>query len=342
MLVLHVLRPGLFTTLQDLGRVGYRHLGVPPAGALDPVGLCLANALVGNPPGEGALELSYAGPTLRVEGGEVRIALTGGVAARRLRAGEAVAVDSNRSHLLQAGDVLELGAVGGGPVAYLAVEGGFAVAPVLGSLATYTRAGLGPLGGRALAAGDGLPLNRPASERGERVLAAPFDYGSGPLRVIAGPQDDHFTPQALATLVSAEYRVGRDADRMGLRLEGPVLEHAKAPGIASDGLMAGCIQVPGNGAPILLLADHHTVGGYAKIATVISADLPRAGRILPGGVLRFRWVGMEEAEAARADLDRRIAAAIAAMAEPVGGLDLVALYSANLVSGMVSGGEDEG
>ncbi len=339
MAALHILRPGLFTTLQDLGRVGFRDLGVPPAGALDPVGLRLANALVGNAPGEGALELSYVGPTLRVEGGNIRIALTGPVAARRLRDGEVAVLDSNRSHLLLPGDVLELGAASG---ATLAVEGGFGLSPVLGSLATYTRAGLGPLGGRALAAGDVLPLNRPAVERGEKALAAPFDYGSGPLRVIAGPQDDHFTPEALQTLVSAEYRVGKDADRMGLRLEGPVLGHAKPPGIASDGLVAGCIQVPGNGAPILLLADHQTVGGYAKIATVISADLPRAGRSLPGDVLCFRRVGMEEAEAARADLERRVAAAIAAMAETRDGLDLAALYNANLVSGMVAGGEDEG
>ena len=339
MAALVVLKPGLFTTIQDLGRVGYRALGVPVGGALDPVALRLANALVGNEPGEGALEISYLGPTLRVEGGDVRIALSGPVAARLAGGGD---IQSGRSHLLRAGDVLEVGAVSGASVATLAVEGGFDLAPVLGSLSTYTRAAIGPLGGRPLMAGDSLPVRRQASaEGGERGYGAAFDYGSGPLRVLAGPQAESFTSESMDTFLSAEYAVGRDADRMGLRLEGPALAHATGAGIASDGLMAGCIQVPGSGAPILLLADHQTVGGYAKIATVISADLPRAGRMVPGSRLRFQLASLDEAEAARRALDARLEALVAGMVRLGDGFDLTALYSANLVSGMVSGGEDE-
>lgn len=336
---LHVLRPGLFTTLQDLGRIGHRDLGVPPAGALDVVGLRLANALAGNVPGEGCLEISRLGPALRVEGGAVRIALSGPVQARKTGDGESVSLASDCSHTLQPGDVVELGAVNGASTAYVAVEGGFDIAPVMGSLSTYTRAGLGPMGGRALAAGDVLPLKRTASGRGERALAVPFDYGKGPLRVVLGPQDDHFTAEALRLLTEAEYKVGREADRMGLRLDGPALTHAGPAGIASDGLIAGCLQVPGNGMPILMLSDHQTVGGYAKIAVVITADLPRAGRLLPGDAVRFRAVNVEQAFTARVELERRLASLL--LVEPGGGLDLAALYGGNLISGVTAWGEDE-
>ncbi|MBI3443879.1 MAG: biotin-dependent carboxyltransferase family protein [Magnetospirillum sp.] len=342
MAALHVLRPGLFTTIQDMGRTGYGHLGVPVAGALNPVGLRLANALVGNEAGEGGLEISYLCPTLRIEGGTLRIGLMGAVTARLDRAGESRVLQSGRSHLLFPGDVLDLGAVSGASVAYLAVEGGFDLAPVLGSLSSYGRAAIGPLGGRALVAGDLLPVRRlQAAERAERAYVVPFDYGMGPLRVVMGPQADRFSAAAVETFLSSPYRVGRDADRMGLRLEGPALDQPNGAGIVSDGLVSGCIQVPGNGLPILLLADHQTVGGYAKIATVISADLPRAALAVPGSALRFHAVSMDEAEAARRDLEGRIAIAIGGLAELSGALNLAALYSANLVSGMVCGGEED-
>jgi biotin-dependent carboxylase-like uncharacterized protein len=338
---LTVLEPGLHTTVQDFGRFGFQALGVPTAGALDPVGLRLANALAGNRPGEAGLEICHAGPRLLVEGGAdggpVRVAVAGAARLSIHRGGEARPAEAGRTHRLEPGDELAIGAVTDGATAYLAVEGGFALDPVMGSLSTYCRAAIGPLGGRPLFAGAILPLRQPCCADGaERRLGRPMDYGAGPVRVILGPQHDAFTDGAVATLLSAAYRVGREADRMGLRLEGPPLAHRAGADIPSDGLVPGCIQVPGGGAPIVLLADHQTVGGYAKIATAISADLPRLGRLAPGAAVSFAAVTIAEAEAARRRLEEEIRRTIAAIV-PIsgGGVDLDALYGAELISGMV-------
>lgn len=344
---LTVVRPGLFATIQDLGRFGFQELGMPVAGALDPVALRLANALVGNPPGTAGLEIALLGPALRVDAPSVRLAAVGPL-AMTLERGDAAPqpLAPHRSHTLYQGDVLRLGAVDGASVACLAVAGGFALAPVMGSLSTYVRAGIGPLGGRPLAQDDRLPLSRDTAPDGPDVeLPQPPEYGAGPLRVVLGPQEDRFTDAALATFLSATYRVGGQADRMGLRLEGPALGHRGSADIPSDGLVTGSIQVPGNGQPILLLNDHQTAGGYTKIATVISADLPRAGRLRPGDSLSFQAVTVEEAEAIRRRQAQAIAAWIRAIrpVRPAGGVDLDALYAENLISGtvdIVNGGSD--
>ncbi|CBS89437.1 biotin-dependent carboxyltransferase family protein [Azospirillum lipoferum] len=348
---LTVVRPGLFATIQDLGRFGFQELGMPVAGALDPVALRLANALVGNPQGMAGLEIALLGPVLRVDAASVRIAAVGPLAMTLEREGEATRpLEPHRSHSLRQGDLLRLGAVDGASVAYLAVAGGFALAPVMGSLSAYVRAGIGPLGGRPLGQDDRLPLVRDGAPDGppdeqELELPQPPDYGSGPLRVVLGPQDDRFTEQALATFLSATYHVGKQADRMGLRLEGPALKHRGSADIPSDGLVTGSIQVPGNGQPILLLNDHQTAGGYAKIATVISADLPRTGRLRPGDCLSFQAVTVDEAEAIRRRQEQAIAGWIRAIrpVRPAGGIDLEALYAENLISGtvdIVNGGSD--
>ena len=344
---LTVVRPGLFATIQDLGRFGFQELGMPVAGALDPVALRLANALVGNPQGMAGLEIALLGPVLRVDAASVRIAAVGPLAISLEREGEATQpLDPHRSHSLRQGDLLRLGAVDGASVAYLAVAGGFALAPVMGSLSTYVRAGIGPLSGRPLGQDDRLPLVRDGAPAGPDVeLPQTPEYGAGPLRVVLGPQDDRFTEQALATFLSATYHVGKQADRMGLRLEGPALKHRGSADIPSDGLVTGSIQVPGNGQPILLLNDHQTAGGYAKIATVISADLPRAGRLRPGDRLAFQAVTVEEAEAIRRRQEQAIAGWIRAIrpVRPAGGIDLEALYAENLISGtvdIVNGGSD--
>lgn len=344
---LTVVRPGLFATIQDLGRFGFQELGMPVAGALDPVALRLANALAGNPQGMAGLEIALLGPVLRVESPAVRFAAVGPLAMVLEREGEASQpLEPHRSHTLRQGDLLRLGAVDGASVAYLAVAGGFALAPVMGSLSTYVRAGIGPLGGRPLGQDDRLPLVRDSAPDGpDMELPQPPEYGVGPLRVVLGPQDDRFTEQALATFLSATYHVGKQADRMGLRLEGPALKHRGSADIPSDGLVTGSIQVPGNGQPILLLNDHQTAGGYAKIATVISADLPRAGRLRPGDRLSFQAVTVDEAEAIRRRQEQAISGWIRAIrpVRPAGGIDLEALYAENLISGtvdIVNGGSD--
>lgn len=342
---LKVARAGLFDTLQDLGRIGFMALGMPTAGAMDRVGLRLANAMCGNPVGTAGLEIGVMGPDLLVEADSVRIALVGPLSANLIESPGAPAkpLDSDRTHLLKRGQMLRVGMVEGSSTAYLAVSGGFALPPFMGSLSTYARAGVGGFQGRKLAAGDALPLARDQAPPGdEKKLAQPFDYGSGPVRIVWGPQDDHFSARGRRTFVESDYRVSREADRMGIRFEGPTIEHAVSvdkggADIISDGIGPGAIQVPGAGLPIVLLADRQTVGGYPKIATVASADLPRLGRLLPGQIVRFTPVPVEDAEKLRRDQEARIARAIGDLkpARPPGGIDLVRLYEENLIDGVV-------
>jgi len=348
--VLRVLVPGLMTTLQDLGRPGFQHLGVPVSGALDHVSLRAANLLVGNAAGVGALEIAYQGPTLRVEADSVRIAVAGGRAPIDI-----LPADSDGSvgrHLppyesarLLRGEGLRIGALADSAVAYLAVEGGFDIAPVLGSQSTLIRAAIGGLEGRALRAGDVLPLKQRAADEREEVMLPPIDLSlRGRVRVVLGPQDDHFTPAGLRTLLTSTYTVSRASDRMGMRLEGPTLEHsAKGANIISDGTAPGSIQVPGNGLPIILLADRQTTGGYPKIATVISADLPALGRMTPGAKVSFAAVDIETAESA----GRQLAAYIAAWpgrfvpARRASAIDTAKLLGENLISGTVDAREGD-
>ena len=336
---LKIVRPGLFDTVQDLGRIGYMAFGMPTAGAMDRIGLTLANALAGNPPNTAGLEIGVMGPDLLVEAESVRIALTGPLSPALIEGDSPPKpLESDRSHLLKRGQVLRVGMVEGASTAYLAVAGGFAIAPFMGSLSTYARAGIGGFDGRKLAAGDLLPLKLESAPAGdERKLAGPFDYGSGPIRVIWGPQDDYFSDAGRQTFVTSEYKVSKEADRMGIRFEGPTIEHSKGADIISDGIGPGAIQVPGAGLPIMLLADRQTVGGYSKIATVASVDLPRLGRLLPGRTVRFTAITVEEAESLRREQEQRLARAIAGLqiARPAGGIDLARLYEENLIDGIV-------
>jgi biotin-dependent carboxylase-like uncharacterized protein len=304
---LRVVAPGLLTTVQDLGRSGYQHLGIPPSGALDPVSLRAANALVGNAPGTGALEVAYVGPTLAIEADSVRISIAGGEAPIEiLSEGNALVsarLESMRSVCLRRGDMLRIGSLSDATVLYLAVEGGFDIAPVLGSVSTYIRGGFGGMDGRALSAGDRIPLRREtASQRNECRLDGLDLSPPAQFRVIPGPQYDYFSEQAMARFFDSEYTVGAGSDRMGMRLDGRRVEHLRGFDITSDGIAPGSIQVPGDGTPIVLLADRQTTGGYPKIATVISADMPALGRLPIGARLAFKAVTLEIAEAARREL----------------------------------------
>jgi biotin-dependent carboxylase-like uncharacterized protein len=340
---LGVVAPGLMTTLQDFGRTGHQHLGIPVSGALDAVALRAANAIVGNPPGMGALEIAYRGPTLAVEGDSARVAYAGGAAAIEVLDDAAAASGTRlpplQSVRLRKGQALRIGALSGSVLGYLAVEGGFDAAPVLGSQSTYARAGLGGFDGRPLRAGDSLPLRRPgAEEREERRLPSLDLTTPGRFRVLLGPQDDYFTDRGKRTLLASTFTVSPASDRMGMRLDGPALEHAGSYNIVSDGIAPGSIQVPGDGLPIVLLADRQTTGGYPKIATVIAADLAALGRLAPGARIAFEAVSIEAAEAAH----RRLAALLAALPRQVvavgaaSTIDEAALLAANLVSGVVS------
>jgi allophanate hydrolase len=337
---LKVLAPGLHTTVQDLGRTGWQAFGVPVSGALDGFALRLGNLLAGNPPGTPALEILYSGPTLEVAVDTVRLAVAGFGAAMLIGGERGRAVAAWQSVTLERGAVVQVIPGPDSVCAYLTVEGGIAVPSVLGSAATYVRAGLGGFAGRALRPGDLVPLAQgQAPPRPERRLPTPpAAEGGQPIRVILGPQQEYFTAEAVAALLGAEFRVSRSADRMGMRLDGPLLRHRQGWDVVSDAIATGAIQVPGSGQPILLLADHQTTGGYPKIATIVSADLPVVGRRRPGDPVRFAAVDVAEAEQLARDAEQQVADLIAAF-EPVADratLDLATLYAGNLISGVLN------
>ena len=331
---LHLESPGLGVSIQDRGRVGHRSIGVPVSGALDPLFLAAANALAGNPPDAAGLEVLLAGPLLRATDGPVRVALAGEMDARHIdAAGERRPVAAWSTVTMQDGERLQVGSPRG--VGYLAVAGGIITPPQLGSRATYARAGLGLL--PAL-----LPCAAFTGDATEWAAAEPLNHPDGPIRVIAGPQIEHFDADVLNAFASETFTLTPERDRMGLRLAGPPLTHnARGADIVSDGVTPGTIQVPADGRAIVLLADCQTVGGYPKLAVVIRADLPRLAHLQPGDGLRFRFVDAAEAAAARAQAARQLAEWLAALApRGLAGSDSAALLAANLAGAAVRGDED--
>lgn len=340
---LKVLAPGSHTTVQDLGRTGFQAIGIPVSGALDHASLRLGNLLVGNSPETAALEILYQGPTLEVCADTVRVALTGTGATLDLLGDDEASLPPWRSALLRRGQVFRIGALADSSCCYLAIEGGLDLKPCLGSLSTYVRGGFGGFEGRMLRVGDEVPLVLEAApERPETRLHEPLDLvPDDAIRIVLGPQQELFPRPAIDAFLAADYTVSLQSDRMGMRLDGPALQGHSHAGFVSDGIATGAIQVPGSGQPIVLLADHQTTGGYPKIATVISADIPVIGRRKPGDGIRFAAIDVAAAENIRRAQEDALED-IAAHLEPapaVGGLDLGSLYARNLISGVVSGSE---
>ena len=300
---IEVIDGGLLTTVQDAGRRGHRRLGVPWCGALDAEAMAAANLAVGNARAAAGLECTAAGPTLRFLA-TTRFALTGadlGAVLERADLGTWT-VPLGRVVVARAGNVLMLRERRAGLRAYVAFAGGIDVPAVLGSRATDLLARFGGYLGRALRAGDMLALGPPATAPTDMPPPVAKPTGAGPLtvRVVPGPQDDAFTPEACAALENETWQVGPLSDRTACRLQGAVLEH-KGPGeILTDGMVPGCVQAPPDGRPIVMLADGPTTGGYPKIATVITADLPRLAQLVPGDRLRFAAVSVEGAQRLRA------------------------------------------
>lgn len=343
---LKILQPGAFTTVQDIGRFGQQRAGIPSSGALDAVSLRIANHLVGNDETQAALEILINGPTIEVAADMVRVALAGDGVTLELLGDRTATIPPWRSVTLSRGQTFRISALKGWSCAYLAISGGIDIPSVLGSRSTYVRAGIGGFKGRTLQPGDHLPvLNAPlAAEEPDRILTKPpGDNLTGPIRVILGPQDDAFTTESIAAFLSEPYRVSPNADRMGFRLEGAKLNHKAGFDIASDGIAPGAIQVPGTGLPIILLADRQTTGGYPKIATVISADIPAVSRRRPGSDISFEAVDLETARSLRITQERDIAASLADHVEEIAEIGIIveALYNENLISGIVSEEETE-
>lgn len=300
--MIEVLRAGLLDLVMDLGRPGFRAQGVPEGGAADASALILANRLLGNPDHAAGLELLWRGPALRFPQGG-RVALAGADLGARL---EGAQVEPGRALEIAPGSELDLGLAQTGLRTYLAVAGGIDVPLVLGSRSTFLPGGFGGWQGRALRAGDALPLGAAGASRQGR-FAQPG--GEGALRVVPGPQLAGFADAALHTLTAAEFGVSADSNRLGMRLSGPALDYAGGE-LASQAVLPGAIQVPPDGRPIILGWDGPVTGGYPVIAGVIAADLPRLAQLRPGAALQFTFVDAGQARQAWRQLRRDLEQAV--------------------------------
>jgi biotin-dependent carboxylase-like uncharacterized protein len=323
---------GPASSVQDDGRHGAQRYGLTPSGPMDRLALAAANSLVGNAPFAAAIEIGPFGATFAAREGAVRVALAGASRSADI-SGRAVAMDTSMT--LADGETLNLGFARSGSFSYLAIEGGITGEPVFGSLAVTARAGLGSPYPRPLQAGDEL-RTAPASATAERRIDLPA-RGDGPIRVVMGPQDDEFGDDATKLLFDSEWKISAVSDRMGYRLEGPVIKHLHGHNIVSDGTVNGSIQVPGNGAPIVLMPDRATTGGYPKIATVISADFGRFAQLPAGRGFRFKAVSMAEAQAEA----RKLAGLLRTLPDLLRGIDnldlnIEALSDANVAGSAVS------
>jgi antagonist of KipI len=293
-----VLSPGLLSTVQDQGRTGYRAFGMPVSGAMDRYACTMANILAGNQRDAATVEMTMRGGRFQFSR-PACVAVCGAEMQGELNAQK---IRNWSSFSVARGDVLAFGYAVRGCRSYLAFRGGIAVPKILGSRSTCLRAQLGGYAGRALEAGDRLAISASGTlplHPAELSSALVPEYANDVrLRVMLGPQDDLFTAEGIRTFLQGEYTVSVRNDRMGYRLEGPVIEHKHGADIISDALCFGAIQVPGSGMPIILGADCQTTGGYAKIATVIGADLPKVAQMKSGDKVRFLACSDEEAVAA--------------------------------------------
>ena len=301
-----VAKSGLLTTVQDLGRWGYQSFGVSVAGPMDRFSHRLANLLVGNSTSAAGLEITLLGPDIEFQD-DVRCAVTG--------AEFEIFVDDNRMPLNAAWIVpksahLRFGERRRGARAYLAIAGGLDVPQVLGSRATHLATGMGGYRGRHLQAGDRLKIGQASSTQLSRMLqiqsVVSLPSKNIRLRVILGPQDQMFSKEALLTFQSSRYQVSSESNRMGYRLLGPSIASDKADQLLSDATPMGSIQVPASGKPIILMADGQTAGGYPKIATVITADLPLAGQLMPGDWITFDVCDRETAVTALIEQEQKL------------------------------------
>jgi antagonist of KipI len=293
-----VVRPGAFTTVQDLGRPGWGASGVPPSGAMDELSFRASNLLAGNDEDAAALEITLGGLEV-VCSAEHRYALAGASVEARVDGG---LVPSGRSFVIPAGATLSIGTTRSGVRCYLAVAGGIDAPVALGSRSTFVAAGFGGLDGRALKAGDVLSVGPSSgSPHDQRALASgalPEAARETILRVVRGPQEDAFTGEGIDTFYSSPYRVSPRSDRAGVRLEGAPIGIAGEADLDPEGVVTGSVQVPADGMPIVLGPDRPATGGYVKVATVISADLPVLAQARPGDTLRFVTIDVEDARAA--------------------------------------------
>ncbi|WP_316791145.1 biotin-dependent carboxyltransferase family protein [Pedobacter frigoris] len=293
---IRILKPGLLSTIQDMGRHGHQKCGMVVSGAMDILALKIGNLLLGNSPAEAALECTLSGPELIFERDQL-IAITGGNLSPQI---DGVPLTMWKPVYVRAGAKLSFGKALSGCRTYLSVYRGFDVSEVLGSKSTYLRAGIGGWNGRALKKDDIIPFK--TSCQGQHK----FDWSAGKnlypdlsnprIRVIEGPEFGQFTVESTADFLNGSYTVSNEADRMGYRLNGKALQQQVSKEMLSSAVTFGTIQVPAQGAPIVLMADHQTTGGYPRIAQVISADLTLLAQMQPGREITFELITLEQAQ----------------------------------------------
>lgn len=291
-----IIKAGLLTTIQDMGRFGYQETGMSVSGVMDTRSASLANILVGNDENEGVLEVTMMGPTLQFTADNI-IAVTGGDLSAAL---DGASLTTYKAILVRAGQTLSFAAPKSGARAYVAFAGGLDVPVVMGSKSTNLKSKIGGFNGRKLEAGDEIPFAAPKTSLPNlimRKLPVPdFSAKSHEIRVVLGPQDDCFPQSSIDTFFNNEYTISNEYDRMGCRMQGPVIKHKVGGDIITDGISFGAVQVPSHGNPIVMMADHQTTGGYTKIGNVISVDLPILAQCMPGHKIHFKWISIEAAQ----------------------------------------------
>jgi len=291
-----VLRGGINSTFQDLGRRNYFHIGLPLSGAMDARNFLISNALVGNDKDDACLEFAYQGPLLKVKNNSINIVITGDVNFTiKKTSSEIIEGQCYKTYLLDRNDELDLFSTNNSVYGYLAVGGGFKLEKYLGSYSTTIRAGIGSNNGNKIMSKQKLYLNEP----NRNFLNKKIDYTNSKIefiRIIKGTNYNYFSENSKLDLLKKEFTVTKLTDRMGMRLNGPTLKNNHKSNIKSEGLIKGAIQVPTDGDPIIMLSDHGTIGGYPKIGVVISADYDKLVQLPPNSKIKFKLVELNEAE----------------------------------------------
>ena len=291
-----VLRPGINTTFQDKGRFYMQHFGVTPGGCMDIKSFLIANALLGNSSNEGVIEFAYQGPLLKLTKGKTKISITGKVLFQIIKLNEEIINgECYRTYNLEEGDQIDILATKKSAYGYMALEGGFDVNPFCKSVSILQRASLGPHEGKKIKINDKINIKRNRTNKKNFIINF-SDNEKDIIRVLKGPHFDYFEKESQKDFFSKNYKVSNLTDRMGMRLEGVVMKNIVSTNIRSEGITKGAIQVPADGQPIILLTDYPTIGGYPKIANVISADYDLLIQKTPGEKIFFKLIELHEAE----------------------------------------------
>ena len=292
-----ILRSGTNSSIQDKGRNHLYHIGITLSGAMDQRIFSISNALVNNNPNEGVIEFAYQGPLLKLKNGSVNFAITGNVSFNILRKNSIIEEGKCfQSYFLEKEDKIDIIYTKDSVFGYLSIEGGFKIEKVWGSYSVNTKAKIGPNNGEKFSVGDKIYINK---SEAKNFIKKKIEYKKSvetTIRTTKGTNFDYFSEEAKNKFFNEEYQVTNLSDRMGMRLEGPKLENIVNTNIKSEGLVKGVVQVPSDGNPIIMFSDHGSIGGYPKIAVVITADHDKAAQLIPGSKIKFKEVNLDEAE----------------------------------------------